>query len=68
MSDYNDYAAEKASIDTYVSQGYVLTVVIEDLSGDRLVFEPPGGVGEKVSLLICHANARKYWTKLLLMR
>ena len=36
MSDYNDYAAEKASIDTYVSQGYVLTVVIEDLSGDRL--------------------------------
>ena len=52
MSDYDDYAAEKASIDTYVSQGYVLTVVIEDLSGDRLVFEPPGGVGEKVSLLI----------------
>ena len=32
MSDYDKYAAEKASIDNYVSQGYVLTVVIEDLS------------------------------------
>ena len=51
MSDYNDYAAEKASIDTYVSQGYVLTVVIEDLSGDRLDLNRRAVIGEKVSLL-----------------
>ena len=51
MSDYDKYAAEKASIDNYVSQGYVLTVVIEDLSGDRLVFEPPGGVAGKGELV-----------------
>lgn len=68
MSDHDDYAAEKASIDAYVSQGYILSIVIEDLSGDRLVFEPPGGIGEKVNLQICHANARKYWTQLLLMK
>ncbi|MFC5652217.1 hypothetical protein ACFPYJ_24490 [Paenibacillus solisilvae] len=67
MSDYDDYVSEKANIDAMVSQGYVLSAVIEDLSGDRLIFEQPGGIGEKVSLLVCHANARKYWAQLLLM-
>ncbi|MBP3961208.1 hypothetical protein [Paenibacillus lignilyticus] len=68
MSEHSEFLAEKAAIDGYLEQGYRIVSVIEDLSGDKLLLAPPGEAGNAklTTLHLRNANARKYWSTLLL--
>lgn len=67
MSEYDEFAAEKKQIDEYMDKGYSIIGVKEDLNGDWLELEAPAdSAGETVTLHIGTANARKYWTTLLM--
>lgn len=67
MSEHDEFAAEKKQIDDFIDQGYSIIGVTEDLNGDWLELEAPAdGAGETVTLHIRTANARKYWTTLLM--
>lgn len=68
MSDYEEFIAEKRAIDRCLAQGYSICGVTENLSGDHLqLAPPPESAGEPpVTLHFRTANARKYWTSLLI--
>lgn len=64
MSAYEQFAEEKNKIDAYIKQQYRITGVRETLSGDWLEFLHPGG--DKAALLVLTADARKYFTNVLI--
>jgi hypothetical protein len=66
MSEYQLFVEEKQKMDAYISQGYLISNVKEDLSGGFFEFTPPHNSGEKVTLHIHTANARKYFFTLLI--
>jgi hypothetical protein len=66
MSEYQLFMEEKQKIDAFISQGYLISNVREDLSGGFFEFTPPHNNSEKVTLLIHTANARKYSFTLLI--
>ncbi|MBB6450070.1 hypothetical protein HNR44_002048 [Geomicrobium halophilum] len=66
MSEYNNYIAEKEKIDRYVNEGYRITDVSEDLSGALLTLMDKRGKSE--TLRIGNADARKYFSVLLLQQ
>jgi hypothetical protein len=66
MSEYQLFVEEKQKMYAFISKGYLITNVREDLSGGFFEFTPPHNNGEKVTLHIQTANARKYFFTLLL--
>ncbi|RKL68248.1 hypothetical protein CR203_07115 [Salipaludibacillus neizhouensis] len=72
MSTHNEFIAERDKIDFLIDQGYRITAVTENLSGDLVEFQQvdeAGVLGEKketTSLLIMNANARKYFSTLMM--
>jgi hypothetical protein len=66
MSEYQLFVEEKQKIDTFISKGYLISNVKEDLAGGFFEFTPPNNSDEKVTLHINSANARKYFFTLLI--
>jgi hypothetical protein len=66
MSEYQLFVEEKQKMDAFISQGYLISNVREDLSGGFFEFTPPHNSGENVTLHIHTANARKYFFTLLI--
>jgi hypothetical protein len=66
MSDYQLFVEEKQKMDAFISKGYLISNVREDLSGGFYEFTPPHNSGEKITLHINTANARKYFFTLLI--
>ncbi|MEH7479838.1 hypothetical protein V7157_01780 [Neobacillus drentensis] len=65
MSDYQQFLDERDKIDFLFQKGYRINGVKEHLNGATVEFlHPKGNVFE--TLLIGTANARKYFTNLLL--
>lgn len=65
MSEYQQYLAERDKIDFYIQKGYRIHQVKEHLNGATVEFvHPNGNVSE--TLLIGNANARKYFSSLLI--
>jgi hypothetical protein len=65
MSDYQQYLDERDKIDFLIQKGCRISGVKEHLNGSTVEFtHPRGNVTE--TLLIGTANARKYFTSLLL--
>lgn len=65
MSDYQQFLNERDKIDYFIGKGYRINAVNEHLNGATVDFlHPNGNVTE--SLLIGTANARKYFSSLLL--
>ncbi|RKQ34688.1 hypothetical protein [Oceanobacillus halophilus] len=67
MSSYQDFLREKQRIDEYVKNGYKITAVVGTLDGDSVELEKEN-TGEKQSILLRNADARKYITTLLIKR
>ncbi|MGJ9383465.1 hypothetical protein [Salipaludibacillus sp. CF4.18] len=72
MSTHNEFIAERDKIDFLIDQGYRITAVTENLSGDLVEFQQVDESGvlrekkETTSLLIMNANARKYFSTLMM--
>ncbi|GAK04009.1 hypothetical protein JCM19037_2380 [Geomicrobium sp. JCM 19037] len=64
MNEYDDYVKEKQEIDDYILRGYQINDVREDLSGALLTLV--NADGERETLRIGNADARKYFAVLLL--
>jgi hypothetical protein len=66
MSEYQLFVEEKQKIDAFISKGYLISNVKEDLAGGFFEFTPPNNIGDKETLQIHTANARKYFFTLLI--
>lgn len=72
MSTHNEFIAERDKIDFLIDQGYQITAVTENLSGDFVEFHHVNEEGlieenkETRTLLILNANARKYFSTLMM--
>ncbi|TCP27098.1 hypothetical protein EV207_11876 [Scopulibacillus darangshiensis] len=64
MSTYKDFLDEKAKIDALVEKGYVISKVTEHLDGTDVAFEKNEDLKE--ILQIRHADARKYFSSIIL--
>ncbi|GHH99047.1 hypothetical protein [Neobacillus kokaensis] len=65
MSEYQQFLSERDKIDFYIQKGYRIHQVKEHLNGATVEFiHPKGNVSE--TLLIGNANARKYFSSLLM--
>jgi hypothetical protein len=65
MSEQIQFVEEKEKIDLLISQGYKITSVKENLSGAFVEFEK---AGEKKELHILTADARKYFSIIILSK
>lgn len=69
MSSYKEFLEEKAKIDELISKGYQIAGVTENLNGAFLEFSPSvnslNNPDEKVELHILTADARKYFSNLI---
>jgi hypothetical protein len=70
MSHYDEFLAEKEKIDALIKQGYVITEVKENLSGAFVDFvldcEPAINEEKKIQLHILTADARKYFSNIII--
>ncbi|WP_284037826.1 hypothetical protein [Neobacillus sp. 114] len=65
MSEHQQFLAERDKIDFFMQKGYRIHSVNEHLDGATVEFvHPNGNVTE--TLLISNANARKYFSSLLI--
>jgi hypothetical protein len=64
MPAYEQYLTEKNKIDGYINQQYLIANFKENLSGAWVDLEHPGG--EKATLHLLTADARKYASSLLI--
>jgi hypothetical protein len=65
MSDYNQFLDERDKLDFLIQKGYRINRVHEHLDGASVEFFHPEK-NEKEMLLIGTANARKYFSSLLI--
>ncbi|NBI27961.1 hypothetical protein [Chengkuizengella marina] len=71
MSSYNQYLVEKEKIDALLQRGYKIKNVRENLSGSFVEFELKD-ISEnrkfenKKTLLVTNADARKYFSSLII--
>lgn len=66
MSAYREYIEEKERMDGYVSRQFRIRSITENLSGATLELEHPGG--EKATLQVFSADARKYMSNLIITK
>ncbi|MCM3594559.1 hypothetical protein M4D55_01990 [Metabacillus idriensis] len=66
MSDYQEYLSERDKIDYYLSQGYKITSVTENLSGAFLTFRNHKNQNDSAEMHVKTADARKYFSAMLL--
>lgn len=66
MSDFKQYCDEKGKIDELVEKGYVISKVEETLSGAFVQFSRGENAAEIEELHILTADARKYFSNLLI--
>lgn len=64
MSTYNAFLNERDKIDFLTEKGYLIKQVTEHLDGANVAFEKADG--EKQILLIRTADARKYFTSIII--
>ncbi|CAG9619434.1 hypothetical protein [Sutcliffiella rhizosphaerae] len=64
MSDNQQYAIEKERIDFFIDKGFRIKVVEENLEGAFLVLE--NKEKQEETLHIKHADARKYFSSILI--
>lgn len=65
MSDYQQYLNERDKLDFFIQKGFRIHAVHEHLDGASVEFHHPTSK-EKATLLIGTANARKYFSSLLI--
>ncbi|HYK72981.1 MAG TPA: hypothetical protein VEV44_07600 [Pseudoneobacillus sp.] len=65
MSDYQQFLSERDKIDDLIQKGYLIDNVIENLNGATVDFLHPND-NKKETLQIGSANARKYFSSLLI--
>ena len=65
MSDYQQYLNERDKLDFLIQKGFRINAVHEHLNGASVEFYHPGNK-ETATLLIGTANARKYFSNLLI--
>jgi hypothetical protein len=65
MSDYQQYLNERDKLDFFIQKGFRINAVHEHLNGASVEFYHPSSK-EKETLLIGTANARKYFSSLLI--
>lgn len=65
MSDYQQYLNERDKLDFFIQKGFRINAVHEHLDGASVEFYHPASK-EKETLLIGTANARKYFSSLLI--
>jgi hypothetical protein len=65
MSEHQQYLAERDKIDFFIQKGYRINGVNEHLNGASVDFLHPDG-NETEKVLIGTANARKYFSSLLM--
>ena len=65
MSDYQQYCKEKDKIDDFIQKGFLISQVSETLDGAYVEFSHPEE-GDKETVLIGTANARKYFSTILI--
>lgn len=65
MSDYLQYCKEKDKIDYFIQKGYLISQVRENLDGAYVEFSHPKK-GKMETVLIGTANARKYFSSILI--
>jgi hypothetical protein len=65
MSDYQQYLNERDKLDFFIQKGFRINAVHEHLDGASVEFYHPTSK-EKEILLIGTANARKYFSSLLI--
>lgn len=66
MSSYKEFLEEKAKIDGMLEKGYEITRIIENLSGAFVEFTNPKNSEDKVELQILTADARKYFSTIII--
>lgn len=70
MSSYKEFIEEKQKIDALLESGYQISAVRENLSGAYVEFVPAANhlapAGEKVELHILTADARKYFSNIII--
>jgi hypothetical protein len=70
MSSYKEFLEEKQKIDELLAKGYQISAVRENLSGAFVEFVPAANsltlAGEKVELHILTADARKYFSNIII--
>ncbi|RIW28563.1 hypothetical protein D3H55_21560 [Bacillus salacetis] len=64
MSEYQEFLGERDKIDYLIQEGYTIEKVSENLSGAFVLFSHPEK--EKTTLHVKTANARKYFSNLLI--
>jgi hypothetical protein len=67
MSEYQQYLEERDKIDYFIQKGYLISNVKEHLNGATVDFVHPNGKVTE-TLLIGNANARKYFSSLLIQQ
>ncbi|MGM9928482.1 MAG: hypothetical protein ACI35P_11090 [Bacillus sp. (in: firmicutes)] len=67
MSEYTQYLSERNDIDGLLQKGYVICSVKEDLNGSVVEFINKETKLKEV-LIIKNANARKYFSSMLLQQ
>ncbi|MGJ7910048.1 hypothetical protein [Neobacillus sp. LXY-1] len=65
MSDYQQFLEERDKIDFLIQKGYMIQSVTEHLNGATVEFVHPDG-HESETLLVGNANARKYFSSILI--
>ncbi|MFC0271825.1 hypothetical protein ACFFIX_10200 [Metabacillus herbersteinensis] len=67
MSSYIEFLEEKEKIDELIGKGYQIAGVRENLSGAFVEFAPSSNnMGQKVELHILTADARKYFSNIII--
>jgi hypothetical protein len=65
MSDYQQYLHERDKLDFFIQKGFRINAVHEHLDGASVEFYHPQSK-EKETLIIGTANARKYFSSVLI--
>ncbi|MEH6996289.1 hypothetical protein V7075_26900 [Neobacillus drentensis] len=65
MSDYQQYLNERDKLDFFIQKGFRINAVHEHLDGASVEFYHPTS-NEKETLIIGTANARKYFSSVLI--
>jgi len=68
MSSYKEFLGEKEKIDRLLQKSYKITSVRENLSGAFIEFTNPKNPEDKVELHILTADARKYFSTIIIAK
>jgi hypothetical protein len=66
MSSYKEFLGEKEKIDQLLQKDYEITRVHENLSGAFVEFTNTKNLEDKVELQILTADARKYFSSIII--